>query len=348
MAYNIVRPKDRDEWLIERKKGIGSSDAGTIMGVSPFNTPHGLWLQKTGREEGFKESDAMFNGHILEPAVAEWFEKKTGNIVDRTSEGDWLAVDKDRPYLRVSPDRIYYTKDTLPEEQVYENGRVLEIKSTSKIVDEENIPAYWFCQVQYQMGILGLKHATIAWITGNPTLQFGCTDIEFNPAFFEHLIGQIEKFWLENVQKDIEPEAINEDDADKMYKFAEASSVAYADKVTMLNCLELKELRKQIQELEKRKDELTESIKLAMKENETLVYKDEEDEEQKERVIATWKNSNVSKFNEEAFMDENPDIAMEYMEEKVQLDVDMVKKNHPELYKNYVQKVTGARRLTVK
>ena len=39
MGYTIIRPASHDEWLRERLKGIGSSDAGTIMGASPFSTP---------------------------------------------------------------------------------------------------------------------------------------------------------------------------------------------------------------------------------------------------------------------------------------------------------------------
>lgn len=78
MSYRVIRPATHEEWLEERKRGIGSSDAGTIMGASPFQTPYGLYLLKTGRAEPVKESDAMFNGHILEPAVAEWFSGKTG------------------------------------------------------------------------------------------------------------------------------------------------------------------------------------------------------------------------------------------------------------------------------
>lgn len=35
MSYTILRPATHEEWLEEGKKGIGSSDAGTIMGA-PF------------------------------------------------------------------------------------------------------------------------------------------------------------------------------------------------------------------------------------------------------------------------------------------------------------------------
>ena len=43
MAYRTIRPATHQEWLDERKKGIGSSEAGTIMGVNKFDTPYSLW-----------------------------------------------------------------------------------------------------------------------------------------------------------------------------------------------------------------------------------------------------------------------------------------------------------------
>ena len=50
MAYRVIviRPATHEEWLDERKKGIGSSEAGTVMGVNHFDTPYKLWRRKTG------------------------------------------------------------------------------------------------------------------------------------------------------------------------------------------------------------------------------------------------------------------------------------------------------------
>ena len=55
----------------ERAKGIGSSDAAAVMGLSPFLTPYELWMQKTGRSEGFAGNEATKRGDILEPAILE-------------------------------------------------------------------------------------------------------------------------------------------------------------------------------------------------------------------------------------------------------------------------------------
>lgn len=348
MSYRIIRPATHEEWLEERKKGIGSSDAGTIMGASPFQTPYGLYLLKTGRTEPIKESDAMFNGHILEPAVAEWFSGKTGAIVDLTSEGDWMAVDTEREYLRVSPDRLYWPQGTPSAEQTLENARVLEIKSTSKIVDKDDLPDYWYCQIQYQMGILGAKAGTLCWITGAPTLHFDYAEVPFNEAFFEALIGRIDHFWNENIGKDIAPADSNAEDTLRRYPKSKKGLTAGADGATLGLWKALKECRTRLKELEEREANLTEALKMATGEAEALSYTDTDTGEVK--TLATWKSSFREVFDEEGFQREFPDKWMKYSrpDTTVSLDRKALERDEPEIYGKYSSKVCGSRKFLIK
>ena len=112
MSTTIIRPKDHQEWLKYRGSGIGSSEVATIVGLNPFETPYQLWRRKVGIDPPVEENFAMRAGHILEPAVAKFWEDATGREVDLSSEGDWLIVDDAKPFLRVSPDRLYWLDDT--------------------------------------------------------------------------------------------------------------------------------------------------------------------------------------------------------------------------------------------
>ena len=51
MAYRIIRPADREAWLQEREKGIGSSEATTLMGVNHYEDRYRLFMRKTGQME---------------------------------------------------------------------------------------------------------------------------------------------------------------------------------------------------------------------------------------------------------------------------------------------------------
>ena len=68
----------REEWLLWRKGGVGSSDAAAIMGESPWATPFELFLEKTGRIAGRRRSPwewkAMQRGIRLEPEARESYE----------------------------------------------------------------------------------------------------------------------------------------------------------------------------------------------------------------------------------------------------------------------------------
>ena len=49
MEYKEISYKNEDEWLDIRKKGIGGSDAGAIMGKNKYKNIIDVWKDKTGR-----------------------------------------------------------------------------------------------------------------------------------------------------------------------------------------------------------------------------------------------------------------------------------------------------------
>ena len=97
MSYTIIRPESHEDWLRERSLGIGSSDVGTLAGVSHYDTPISLYMKRKGLTERQPETDAMRAGHVMEPAIAYMYHRATGDIMDPTSEGDWIAADNQRP-----------------------------------------------------------------------------------------------------------------------------------------------------------------------------------------------------------------------------------------------------------
>ena len=78
---------------------------------------------------------------VFGTAVVTMFAARTGAFIVKNSEGDWIAADTKRDYLRVSPDRLFYADG---DKHTMRNLRILECKTTSVSVDPDDFPVYWY------------------------------------------------------------------------------------------------------------------------------------------------------------------------------------------------------------
>lgn len=313
MSSIIIRPKNRTEWLEYRKQGIGSSEVATIVGLNPWETPYQLWRRKMGIDSPKQENFAMRAGHYLEDAVSQFWQDATGNEVIKSSAGDWLIRDNNKPYLQVSPDRTYWLPNMAHNS---ENKGILECKTTQRGWDEDSIPKNYFVQVQYQLGVAGLKHGSLAWLTQGR--QFGYKDLDFVPDFYEWLVDEVSRFWVDNIQGGKEPQAATAEDIIIKYnQHTDGKEIEATDAVYNAYS-ELKTIKQEITQLEERKSEIEDKIKLNFGDAERMSYQG--------RIIATWKAPKPSnKFDAKAYQ-----------------------KDHPDLVKPYIQSVQGSRRFLVK
>jgi putative phage-type endonuclease len=300
MSNTIIRPATREEWLEVRKSGIGSSEVATIVGLNPWETPYQLWRRKRGLDAPKPENFAMKAGHYLEDAVSRFWADETGRQVIKRSAGDWIIRDDKRPYLQVSPDRTYW----LGESRANSDKGILECKTTQMAVDANDIPKHWFCQVQYQLGVAGYEQGSLAWLCSGR--EFGYTDIAFVPDFYAWLIEEVDRFWIDHIQGGQEPDAVNVADVLLKYnRHTDGRSIEVSDEIYEAY-KNLKDVRSELDALEKRKEELEGRIKLAFTDAEAITHDGQ--------TIATWKAPKPSKkFDAKAFQAANPQEAEKYM-----------------------------------
>lgn len=306
MAYTIIRPKDRREWLRHRESGIGSSEVGTILGLNPYETPYQLWRRKKGLDAPKVENFAMRAGHYLEDAVSLFYRDETGKEIIKSSAGDWLIVNKEKEYLRVSPDRTFWIPGMPKSDR---NKGILECKTTQMEVDGDSLPQHWFCQLQYQLGVAELEQGAIAWLTMGR--EFGYRDMLFDKEFYDYMIEEVDRFWTDNIVGNIEPIAINVDDVLLKNPRHVAGKYVEADEELIQCCTELKEIREELSALDTRKKDIETAIKMALGDAEALVAKGSNAANQ--TTLATWKAAKDSKkFDEKRFAAEKPDLYAEY------------------------------------
>lgn len=206
----------REDWLSARRKSIGGSDAGTILGFNPYNSPYALWAEKTGKvvPEDISDKEAVRLGNDLEDYVARRFMEATGKKVRNCNA---ILYNPDYPFAHANPDRMV----------VGENAG-LECKTTSswdilQRCKAGDFPETWYCQITHYMMVTGAEKWYIA------VLVFGHGFFWFEVCRKQSEIDALAEaerdFWDNYVLQRIEPPL------DGTEATADAISTIYADSV---------------------------------------------------------------------------------------------------------------------
>ena len=132
-----------DDWHEARSKGVGSSDAGAVLGLSPYASPIDTWKSKVGQEterQPWLEEYSKF-GTWFEPHLREWCEIEYGiEIIDGADLGTLQSIQW--PHALANIDGLDTTTGTLEE-----------YKTTTE--KWSTIPMQYEAQVQHQMYVTG-------------------------------------------------------------------------------------------------------------------------------------------------------------------------------------------------
>jgi putative phage-type endonuclease len=289
----------REEWLAARNEGIGASEVASVLGLNPWETPYQLWRKKRGIDKPQEENFFMKAGHYLEDAVARFYADESGREIIKSSATDFMFIDKDKPFLRVSPDRTFWLPDVARND---DNKGILECKTTQRPVDPDDLPKHWFCQVQMNLGVAGYEQGSLAWLCSGR--EFGYKDITFAPDFYGWMIEEVERFWVDNVLGGKEPAAINvQDILTKYNRHTDGKQIEVSDEI-FETYKDLKDLKKEISALEDRKETLENRIKMAFADAEAITYGGD--------TLATWKAPKpTEKINTKLLEERYPNIAKE-------------------------------------
>lgn len=181
--YFIVKLEQRSkEWLEWRHKGIGASDASTVMGENRFVKPSTLMRQKRSPVTlNNHQNERMALGTQLEPEARALYISRTGNDVEpvciQSSRYEWL---------RASLDGLTPNGDA-----------VVEIKCGAsvyrRVSEFRAVPDYYYGQVQHILAITGLDSLDFwCYWPGSPAILL---PVSRNDAYIEKLIQQESEFW---------------------------------------------------------------------------------------------------------------------------------------------------------
>ena len=182
-----------EEWLQQRRKGIGGSDAGALCGVNSYASPVTVFLDKTGKLTEKEDSEAMRVGRDLEEYVAKRFTEATGKKARRANS---MFYHEEYPFMLANVDRLV----------VGENAG-LECKTTSSYGKDKwkdgKIPESYEIQCHHYMAVTGADRWYIACLIGNS--EFVWRKIERDEELIQSLIRIESDFWNQYVLAGVAP-----------------------------------------------------------------------------------------------------------------------------------------------
>lgn len=187
-------PSSMDKFREIHQKSIGGSSVAAVAELHPFKTRFTLWSQFCGFTPWEEENKAMRLGTKLEPIVASEFELEKGLTLRKND--DVFAHDE-LPWAIATPD--YFITDDL--------SGMVEIKTTSafggKFWENDQLPDFAHCQVQWTMGILKIDYAWVVCLAGGRELY--TKRVEFDKVIFNQLL-ELAKTFMSLVDQRVPPQ----------------------------------------------------------------------------------------------------------------------------------------------
>lgn len=287
-----------EQWKENRRKGLGGSDAGAVLGFNKYTSPYKLFLEKTGIYKEEFDSEAAYFGNVLEDVVRKEFEKRTGKKV---ITNDNLYIHDDYPFMQANLDG-----------EIEGECAGFEAKTASEYLKDEwvgdEIPASYLCQLHHYMFVMNFDRMYIAYLIGGN--KFGWKVVEKSPEFEKILVERESIFWNEHVLKN-NPPPIDGSDATSdvlkdMYPGDNGTEIILGkEEELIIDALEV--IKKEIKELEIQKKTYENQLKKVME-------KAKKGHTQKHIVV--YSTIEVTRIDSERIKVEQPKLFKEYSNKK--------------------------------
>lgn len=173
LLLTSTKDMNNEEWLRFRKRGLGASETGAIMGLSQYKSSIELFYQKIGEGLDYTiENMAIFNGKEMEAYVANLWQYWEGNEeslinnyragkkIRRMQRVNAYVQNPDYPWLFVSLDRKI-NKDANGVEGALEIKTIAGYESDKW---ESGIPPVYIIQVQTQLLVCDFPFGELAML----------------------------------------------------------------------------------------------------------------------------------------------------------------------------------------
>lgn len=281
-----------EQWLENRRKGIGGSDSGAILGMNKWATPLSVYIAKKGLlDDGLNRGNQSIKwGKMAESAIREGLAKDLGIQIETAPV---MFTSKENPFMLADLDGLAF----IPEEKEIGGKAVkglggVEIKTATSRNTEfgnDEIPDSYYCQVQHYMAVTGLEWFILAALIDKADGRIYVV-LRNNDFINNTLIPAEKSFWNGYILTDTMPAPTgNENEAkvlDGVYKDC-AAEVELPEEVSLL-CDEYNLASKEEKAASERKRIAQEKIKIA------IMNASPAADVEKQKIIATAGGAKIS------------------------------------------------------
>ena len=299
-----IKTNTHEEWLEERKKSLGGSDVGAILGMNEYSSPYTVWAEKTGKLPPFEGNEWTKLGNDLEGYVAQRFCEASG--------------------LKVVNDNTTWRNDKYPHLHANIDRRVVGMKAgvECKLTSEFNAKKYkngefpdrfyaqcveYLCVTELERWFLavliygkGIKIYQMTRIPNDEVPEWCESSVYVDDGEIEAMVKATADFW-EYVKSGEAPladgSASTSETLRTIYPESNGDTVslmAFADELNQYKHLAALE-----SDYKKMKDECANRIK---------AYMGEASKGETDKFKVTWTSSVRNTFDHKAFAKDNPGL----------------------------------------
>lgn len=287
-------------------KTIGGHAIASICGYNDYEdgSATDVWEILTGkRESRFKPSLESEKGHALQPLILKYWAEE--NSLDYVENVNWM--DKEYNFMTGHIDACVFSlnQDGLcggPNDGVaevktvnFQKARMLGNPGTGEV------PKNWAIQCMWYLMLTDKEKAHLLVYANDRTSEYIIhRDKEIEKALRERAID----FWNNHVLADIPPLPTTPKEIGRYYSRANGKAIEATHEILHFHA-ELKEVKENIKQLEKREEFIKSQLQVYMQENEALQING--------ALLATWKNSNSSSFDVKTFKESHPELYNQFL-----------------------------------
>lgn len=261
-----------------RLTGLGGSDLGAIFGLSPYRTPHDVWLEKTRRTTPVVDGIHLRHGQWNEQFIADEYTRATGQ---RTQRYNALLRHPEAPLIG-HVDRLVIPEGakTASYKSEIRTDIGLECKTASAFAagrDSEwgpagtdQVPQGYLLQVAGYQALTGCARWDLAALIGNADLRIYHfnRDLELEG----YLIEEASRWWRDYVVADTPPPPSSELEARQRWPGHTPGKVLDADPTLYTDLTMLARLKAEIRAKEKEEQALKDRILPALADAEVVAW----------------------------------------------------------------------------